>query len=191
MSHNTGITTNATELAALAIDGLQPAWMTLNEARERTFTGEIVFGTDPEVLAYLDHGMVYYAERVTDLSLVRRLLDAGVLDVEQLDRGVLRTSSRPTAGSGCRRAHDRRTACCRSRRCTGAGRTSGRSARSASGCRRGSMCRRASRRSDRTPRPAGPGCPASGPSAATARGGPRSSSCCCPGPRSCGPGRPS
>ena len=90
MSHNTGITTNATELAALAIDGLQPAWMTLNEARERAFTGEIVFETDPEVLAYLDHGIVYYAERVTDASLGRRLLDAGVLDVEQLDRGTVR-----------------------------------------------------------------------------------------------------
>ena len=90
MSHNTGITTNATELAALAIDGLQPAWMTLNEARERAFTGEIVFETDPEVIAYFDHGIVYYAERATDASLGRRLIDAGVLDVEQLDRGMVR-----------------------------------------------------------------------------------------------------
>jgi hypothetical protein len=64
--------------------------MTLNEARERAFTGEIVFETDPEVLAYLDHGIVYYAERVTDASLGRRLLDAGVIDVEQLDRGIVR-----------------------------------------------------------------------------------------------------
>ena len=90
MSHNTGITTNATELAALAIDGLQPAWMTLNAARERAFTGEIVFETDPEVIAYFDHGIVYYAERATDASLGRRLIDAGVLDVEQLDRGMVR-----------------------------------------------------------------------------------------------------
>ena len=90
MSHNMGITTNATELAALAIDGLQPAWMTLNEARERAFTGEIVFETDPEVIAYFDHGIVYYAERATDASLGRRLIDAGVLDVEQLDRGMVR-----------------------------------------------------------------------------------------------------
>lgn len=90
MKHNTGITAEATETAALAVDGSQPVWMTLNEARERTFTGEIVFETDPEVLAYLDHGIVYYAERVTDSSLGRRLLDAGVLDVEQLDRGTVR-----------------------------------------------------------------------------------------------------
>jgi len=90
MSHNTGITTNATELAALAIDGLQPAWMTLNAARERAFTGEIVFETDPEVIAYFDHGIVYYAERATDASLGRRLIDAGVLDIDQLDRGMVR-----------------------------------------------------------------------------------------------------
>ncbi len=90
MKHNTGITAEATETVALAVDGSQPVWMTLNEARERAFTGEIVFETDPEVLAYLDHGIVYYAERVTDESLGRRLLDAGVLDVEQLDRGTVR-----------------------------------------------------------------------------------------------------
>ena len=90
MMHNTGISTDAAETAALAIDGSQPVWMTLNEARERAFTGEIVFETDPEVLAYLDHGIVYYAERVTDASLSRRLLDAGVLDDEQLDRGTVR-----------------------------------------------------------------------------------------------------
>ncbi len=90
MKHNTGITAETTESVALAVDGSQPVWMTLNEARERAFTGEIVFETDPEVLAYLDHGVVYYAERVTDASLGRRLLEAGVLDVEQLDRGTVR-----------------------------------------------------------------------------------------------------
>ncbi len=90
MKHKTGITADAADTAALAVSGSQPAWMTLNEARERAFTGEIVFETDPEVHAYLDHGIVYYAERVTDASLGRRLLDAGVLDIEQLDRGVVR-----------------------------------------------------------------------------------------------------
>ncbi len=39
--------------------------MTLNEAREHAFTGEIVFESDPEVLAYLDNGIVYYAERAS------------------------------------------------------------------------------------------------------------------------------
>ncbi len=89
MIHNTG-TTAETSSAALAVDGAQPVWMTLNEARERAFTGEIVFETNPEVLTYLDHGVVYYAERVNDASLGRRLLDAGVLDVGQLDRGTVR-----------------------------------------------------------------------------------------------------
>ncbi len=90
MNHNTGITADAAATAALVIDGPQPVWMTLNEAREQAFTGEIVFETDPEVLAYLDHGIVYYAERVTDASLGHRLLDAGVVDIEQLDRGTVR-----------------------------------------------------------------------------------------------------
>jgi hypothetical protein len=90
MKQNKGNVADTADTAALAVDGSQPVWMTLNEARERAFTGEIVFETDPEVLAYLDHGIVYYAERVTDASLGRRLLDAGVIDVEQLDRGIVR-----------------------------------------------------------------------------------------------------
>jgi hypothetical protein len=64
--------------------------MTLNEARERAFTGEVVFEVDPEVLAYLDNGVVYYAERAADASLGRRLLDAGVIDAGQLERGTVR-----------------------------------------------------------------------------------------------------
>ncbi len=90
MTHYTGITADSTEIAALAIDGPQPVWLILNQAREQVFTGEIVFETDPEVHAYLDHGIVYYAERVTDVPLGRRLLDAGVLDMIQLERGTVR-----------------------------------------------------------------------------------------------------
>ena len=82
--------TRTADTAALAVDGAQPVWMTLNEARLRAFTGEVVFETDPEVLAYLDNGMVYYAERSTDASLGRRLLDAGVIDIAQLERGTVR-----------------------------------------------------------------------------------------------------
>ncbi len=59
-------------------------------SRERAFTGEIVFETDPEVHAYLDHGIVYHAERATDASLGSRLLEAGVVDQAQLDRGTVR-----------------------------------------------------------------------------------------------------
>jgi hypothetical protein len=90
MMHNTGITAGVAETLALAVDGAQPVWLTLNHARERAFTGEIVFETDPEVRAYLDNGIVYYAERVSDASLGRRLLEAGVVDIEQLERGTVR-----------------------------------------------------------------------------------------------------
>jgi len=89
MFHNTGITAE-TSSAPLVVNGAQPVWLTLNDARERAFTGEIVFETDPEVFAYLDHGIVYYAERVSDASLGSRLLDAGVVDKAQLDRGTVR-----------------------------------------------------------------------------------------------------
>jgi hypothetical protein len=89
MFHNTGITAE-TSAAPLVVKGAQPVWLTLNDARERAFTGEIVFETDPEVFVYLDHGIVYYAERVSDASLGSRLLDAGVVDKAQLDRGTVR-----------------------------------------------------------------------------------------------------
>jgi hypothetical protein len=90
MMHNTGITAGVANTAALGVEGPQPVWMTLNQARERAFTGEIVFETDPEVHAYLDNGIVYYAERSSDVSLGRRLLEAGVVDTDQLQRGTVR-----------------------------------------------------------------------------------------------------
>lgn len=92
MTPNTGTSSGAAQTAAgaLSVDGPQPVWMTLNEARDRAFTGEVVFELDPEVLAYFDHGVVYYAERTGGVSLGRRLLDAGVLDGEQLARGTVR-----------------------------------------------------------------------------------------------------
>jgi hypothetical protein len=90
MLHNTGITAGVANTAALGVDGPQPAWLTLNHARERAFTGEIVFETDPEVHAYLDNGIVYYAERTSDASLGRRLIESGVVDVDQLQRGTVR-----------------------------------------------------------------------------------------------------
>ena len=92
MMHNTGIKSGSADTAtgALSVTGPQPAWMTLDEARERAFTGEIVFEVDPEVLAYLDNGIVYYAERASDAPLGRRLLEAGVVDTGQLERGTVR-----------------------------------------------------------------------------------------------------
>jgi hypothetical protein len=90
MMYKTEIATGSVEPAALAVEGPQPVWMTLNQARERAFTGELVFEADPEVLAYLDDGVVYYAERAADAPLGQRLLDAGVLDATQLERGMVR-----------------------------------------------------------------------------------------------------
>ena len=81
---------SAAESRALEIDGPQPVWRTLNEARERAFTGEIVFDVEPEVYAYLDNGVVYYAERAGDASLGQRLLEVGVVDDAQLERGTVR-----------------------------------------------------------------------------------------------------
>ncbi len=92
MMHNTGIKSGSTETAtgALSVTEPQPAWMLLNEARDRSFTGEIVFEVDPQVLVYLDNGVVYYAERQSDAPLGRRLLEAGVVDTGQLERGTVR-----------------------------------------------------------------------------------------------------
>ncbi len=90
MIHNTETATESVDTGALVIDGPQPVWMTLNDAREQAFTGEITFEGDPEVLAYLDNGVVYFAERVGDAQLGQRLLDAGVLDATQLERGLVR-----------------------------------------------------------------------------------------------------
>jgi hypothetical protein len=92
MMHNTGIKSGsaATATGALSVTGPQPVWMTLDEARDRAFTGDIVFEVDPEVLAYLDHGVIYYAERASDEPLGRRLLDAGVVDTTQRERGTVR-----------------------------------------------------------------------------------------------------
>ncbi|TFH13252.1 MAG: hypothetical protein E4H05_11270, partial [Acidimicrobiales bacterium] len=92
MMHNTGIKSGSPELStgSLSVSGPQPGWMTLDEARERAFTGEIVFEVEPEVLVYLDNGVVYYAERVSGPSLARRLVEAGVIEQIQLERGTVR-----------------------------------------------------------------------------------------------------
>ena len=86
MIHNTETATESVDTGALVVNGPQHVWMTLNDAREHAFTGEITFEDAPEVLAYLDNGVVYFAERVGDAPLGQRLLDAGVLDSNQLER---------------------------------------------------------------------------------------------------------
>jgi hypothetical protein len=68
----------------------QPGWVTLNDARELAFTGEVVFDTEPEVRTYFDNGVVYFAERADARPIGQRLLDLGLLDRTQLDRGIVR-----------------------------------------------------------------------------------------------------
>jgi hypothetical protein len=91
MMQNSGTAGGATTVGSTLLNrGPQPGWMTLNDARERAFTGEIVFEVEPEVRAYLDNGVVYYAERSTDASLAERLLATGLVDHDQLERGTVR-----------------------------------------------------------------------------------------------------
>jgi hypothetical protein len=91
MMHNHGTAGGTTTVGSTLLGrGPQPGWMTLDDARERAFTGEIVFEVEPEVRAYLDNGTVYYAERSTDVSLAQRLLATGLVDPEQLERGTVR-----------------------------------------------------------------------------------------------------
>jgi hypothetical protein len=91
MMRNSGSTGGSTAVAATPLNrGPQPGWMTLNDARDRAFTGEIAFEIEPEVRVYVDNGVVYFAERSTDSPLAQRLLQAGLVDHGQLERGTVR-----------------------------------------------------------------------------------------------------
>lgn len=68
----------------------RPAWLVLDAARTHRFTGEVVFRTDPVVRVSFDRGEIYVAERTSDASLAHRLIDAGVLTANQVDRGSVR-----------------------------------------------------------------------------------------------------
>ena len=67
----------------------QTAATSLDVARFHAFTGEMTFSVDPAVRLYLDGGSVYHAERDGGPSVGRILLDAGVVDTVQLQRGVV------------------------------------------------------------------------------------------------------
>ncbi len=82
--------TNHAHSESSTLPGMEPGWTTLNTAREHAFTGEIVFESEPEIRVYLDNGVAYFAERASDPPLARRLIDAGVVDAVQLDRGTVR-----------------------------------------------------------------------------------------------------
>jgi hypothetical protein len=78
------------EYAVSTVASPQPAWRTLNIARERAFTGELRFATAPAIAVFVDGGSVYFAERHGDTPLGERLLAAGVVTPQQLERGVVR-----------------------------------------------------------------------------------------------------
>lgn len=67
----------------------QTAATSLDVARFHAFTGELTFSVDPAVRLYLDGGNVYHAEREGDQPVSHLLLDAGVIDSTQLQRGVV------------------------------------------------------------------------------------------------------
>ncbi len=85
----TGETGTMAEINALTL-GVRPVWQILDEAREHRFTGEVVFELDTPVVAYFDAGVVYVAERADEPPLGDRLVDAGVVESDDLRRGAVR-----------------------------------------------------------------------------------------------------
>ena len=77
------------EYAASTSSLPQTAATSLDVARFHAFTGELTFAVDPAVRLYLDGGSVYHAERDGGPTVSRVLLDAGVIDSMQLQRGVV------------------------------------------------------------------------------------------------------
>ena len=67
----------------------QPPSRVLDAVRERRFTGELAFRTDPPTTVYCDDGVAYFAERHDGTTLTDRLREAGVVDDDQLRRGVV------------------------------------------------------------------------------------------------------
>ena len=89
---DTGMTPTVT-LQALAAAGDQPGWRVLDTARTQQFTGEITFPTQPSISVYFDSGVAYHAVRAGDPSLCASLIDAGVVEPAQVERGVVRVGN--------------------------------------------------------------------------------------------------
>lgn len=87
---SSGIDPGREASGAMLAAGPQPGWVTLDAARARGFTGEIVFDTEPALRVYLDNGVVYFAEWANAGPLGRRLLEAGLVDEAQLELGTVR-----------------------------------------------------------------------------------------------------
>ena len=78
------------DYAASTTASPQPASTSLDVARFHAFTGELSFSTDPAVRLYLDGGVVYHAQRDGDVSISQLLRDSGVVEADQLERGMVR-----------------------------------------------------------------------------------------------------
>ncbi len=87
---NSEAMTHTPDLRALSAADASPGWLVLDAAREQQFTGEIVFDASHQITAYFDNGIAYHAVRAGDPSLCEQLLDAGIVDASQIDRGVVR-----------------------------------------------------------------------------------------------------
>ncbi|MGI9643724.1 MAG: hypothetical protein ACR2O6_00265 [Ilumatobacteraceae bacterium] len=90
MMHDTEFDAASDAPSRIAADEPRPGWAALDAARELAFTGEIVFTAEPTVRVYVDNGVAYFAERAGDPSLGRQLLDAGIADASQLEKGTVR-----------------------------------------------------------------------------------------------------
>ncbi|MEL6893408.1 MAG: hypothetical protein AAFP84_17580, partial [Actinomycetota bacterium] len=78
------------EYAASTADAPEPVSRTFRAASERAFTGEIELSLGTGVVVYFDAGQPYFAERVGDAPVGRRLVSLGVVTDEQLQRGMVR-----------------------------------------------------------------------------------------------------
>ncbi len=84
---------DTSELLGLADAFPRPGWIVLDAARDRRFTGELLFsvaGSDTTGAVYADRGVLYSAERDDEPSLGTRLVEAGALTATQRERGALR-----------------------------------------------------------------------------------------------------
>ena len=68
------------------------AWELIDEARHARLTGELslITALSGTITIYLNSGVVYLAERDTDEPLAARLVMAGAITPDQLDRGIVR-----------------------------------------------------------------------------------------------------
>ena len=82
-----------TSLPALVAAGVQPGWVVLNCARDKRFTGQIVFCTQPEIEVYFDCGIAYHAVSAGDQTLSEQLVASGVVVPAQIERGTVRVGN--------------------------------------------------------------------------------------------------